>query len=72
LHEDSFEKYFLFLYLGLKDNVYYWELINTIRKILLLSANAFLTTVSNNYKGLAAVIILIFALRIQQRLLPYK
>ena len=39
LQEKYMQNYFLMLYQGLKDNVFYWELVNTLRKVILVSIN---------------------------------
>ena len=66
------QKYMLVLYQGLKLDMFYWELINTARKALLLWLPAFLSTYSLNYKVSSATVIMIVILRVQQRLEPYK
>ena len=66
------QKYLLVLYQGLKLNRFYWELLNTARKTLLLWLPVFLSTYSLNYKVLSATLIMIIILRVQQRLEPYK
>ena len=66
------QKYLLVIYQGLKYNRFYWELINTTRKIILLSLPVFLSTESLNYKVLSTTIVMIAMLRIQQKLEPYK
>ena len=60
------------LYQGLKLDRFYWELINTTRKSILLSLPVFLSTESLNYKVLSATLVMIINLRIQQKLEPYK
>lgn len=66
------QRYYLMMYQGLKLNRFYWELVNTIRKVLLLSISAFLSTYSVNYRALIAAMILLVIMRLQQFLLPYK
>ena len=66
------QKYLLVLYQGLKLDRFYWELINTARKTLLLWLLTFLSTYSLNYRVLSATLIMIVVLRVQQRLEPYK
>ena len=72
LDQWNVQKYMLVLYQGLKLDRFYWELINTARKTVLLSVPAFLSTESLNYKVLSATVIMVVMLRIQQRLEPYK
>ena len=47
------------LYQGLKDKVFYWELINTIRKSLMVAINVFMSTVPLVYTAVTAVLALI-------------
>ena len=72
LDQWSVQKYLLVLYQGLKLDRFYWELINTARKTILLSLPVFLSTESLNYKVLSATVVMIVNLRIQQKLEPYK
>ena len=60
------------LYQGLKDNVFYWELINTTRKICMIAINALLSTFPLIYSAASAVVVLVFLMRVQLRLHPYK
>ena len=64
--------YFLVLYQGLKQEKFYWEFVNTLRKVLILLSFWFLATFSNTYQIAVAVIILIVSVRIQIWLEPYK
>ena len=72
LNESNVQRYMLMLYQGLKDRVFYWELVNTTRKILMIAINALLSTLPLIYSAISAVIVLIALLRIQIRLKPYK
>ena len=72
LHKLNVQRYLLMLYQGLKDNVYYWELINTTRKICMISINALLSTFPLIYSAASAVVVLVFLIRVQLRLQPYK
>ena len=60
--------YFLILYQGLKPSTFYWEFINSLRKVLILMA--FLLPAS--YKIVASASVLIIIWRIQYNLKPYK
>ena len=60
------------LYQGLKIDRFYWELINTARKVILLCLPTFMFTVSLNYKILSATTIMLIILRVQHDLEPYK
>lgn len=72
LDETHVQRYLLILYQGLKNKVFYWELVNTIRKILMISVNVLMSTQPLIYSATTAVIILVILLRIQIRLQPYK
>ena len=72
MHEPRIQKYMLMLYQGLKDKVFYWELINTIRKSLMVAINVFMSTVPLVYTAVTAVLALIGLIRLQLRLHPYK
>jgi hypothetical protein len=72
LDSEKTQKYFLMLYQGLKLDRYYWEFINTIRKVLLLCVTIFLSTASINLRALISTIIMITMLRLQKYLSPYK
>ena len=64
--------YFLILYQGLKKDIFYWEFVNTLRKVLILVSFAALATFPPLYKIMISVIILIITARVQIRLNPYK
>ena len=65
-------QYFLMLYQGFKQDRFYWEFVNTLRKVLILMAFGFLSTFSDTYKIIVSVIVLVFTLRVQVSLEPYK
>jgi hypothetical protein len=62
----------LMLYQGLKPNRYYWEAVNTLRKMLLLAINVFLSSFSLYYKCLSSVTMLTLILTVHNRLQPYQ
>ena len=72
LSEPSVQRYLLMLYQGLKDKVFYWELVNTTRKILMIAINALLSTLPLIYSAASAVLVLVGLMRVQLRLQPYK
>ena len=49
------KKYFLILYQGLKPRVFYWEIVSTFRKFMILAVNAMLSTFSPNFKIFTSV-----------------
>mmetsp|Transcript_5911 Transcript_5911/g.5066 ORF Transcript_5911/g.5066 Transcript_5911/m.5066 type:complete len:301 (+) Transcript_5911:107-1009(+) len=72
LENETLRKYLLVLYQGLRPSVFYWEIVNTFRKFIILAFNVFLSTYSAYYRILGAIISLIILLRVQERLQPYK
>ena len=72
LEEESVKHYYLLLYQGLKKEWFYWEFVNTSRKVLVLSINIFLSTYPLMYRLLFNIILLIGFLRLQIHLQPYK
>jgi uncharacterized membrane protein len=72
LTEPSMQRYFLMVYQGLKPKVFYWELINTLRKVLLVAISVFMSTLPIMYPALTAVIVIVGLIRLQLRLNPYK
>ena len=72
LNNTTIQKYFIVLYQGLKDDRFYWEFVNTLRKVLIVCINVFLSNYSLFYKGASAIILIIVLLRIQIAIDPYK
>ena len=70
--EENIKFYMLLLYQGYKPKVFYWEFVNTIRKVFVLCWSIFLSTEANIYRILLSILVLIIMLRIQIRLVPYK
>jgi len=62
------KKYFLILYQGLKPNRFYWEFVNTLRKILILGV--FL--LPGDLTIVFAAFVLLLTARAQIQLNPYK
>ena len=65
-------KYILLLYQGLRHEVYYWELINTGRILVLLGLYVFIPDSYNIVKALIGVFILFVWSMAQYRLKPFK
>jgi hypothetical protein len=65
-------KYILLLYQGLNHDKYYWELINTIRKVLLLSYQVFIPDDYRLMKALFGVLTMFLISLLQERLKPFK
>ena len=72
LNSVSVKKYLHIIYIGYKDEVFYWEFINTFKKFLLIWFNVFFSQLSKSYKGMAAIVTLIILTRIQMFLNPYR
>ena len=72
LNESRIQRYLLLLYQGLKEKWFYWELVNTLRKILMVAINVFLSTMPLIFSATTAVLVLVALIRIQIRLKPYK
>ena len=72
LDEPAVQRYFIVLYQGLKSDKFYWELVNTLRKVLIVCSNVFLAQYPMFYKGVLAIIIIILMYRLQLYLRPYK
>ena len=64
--------YMLMLYQGYRPKVFYWEFVNTFRKVLILCWSIFLSTETAIYRILLSILVLIIILRIQLKLKPYK
>ena len=71
LEDKTIKKYYLILYQGFTRDVFYWEFINTIRKVLLIALNSMLSMISVIYRILLCIILLITVERLQQKLNPY-
>ena len=52
--------------------MFYWEFINTIRKVIIIGFNTILSVVSITYRLLFCVVLLVTVERLQQKLKPYK
>ena len=65
------KKYFHIIYIGYKNDRFYWEFVNTFKKFMIISLNVFLSQVSKSYKGMIAVITIIVLIRLQMYLKPY-
>ena len=71
LENESIKKYYLILYQGLNREVFYWEFINTVRKVLLIALNSILSVLSIIYWLLLCIVLLITVERLQQKLKPH-
>ena len=69
---NKIKQYMLILYQGLKIDRYYWEFVNTLRKVLILMSFSLLITFDPAYRIMVSVIILLITFRVQVGLSPYK
>jgi hypothetical protein len=65
-------RYIILLYQGLKQEVYYWELVNTLRKVLLLSYHVFIPDTLRIMKALFGVVTMFIISLLQARIKPFK
>jgi len=72
LEDNKAKLYFLTLYQGLKANAFYWEFVNTIRKIMLMVTNVVLSTYNSLYRIFVSVCILLAINRLQTNIKPFK
>ena len=70
--ENKIKQYFLMFYQGFKQDRFYWEFVNTLRKVMILMAFGLLSTFPDAYKIMISIIVLVVTLRIQIALEPYK
>ena len=70
--ENSIKRYFIILYQGLKSNRFYWEFVNSLRKVIILMSFSLLITYPPIYKIMIALIVLVVTTRLQINLNPYK
>ena len=61
-------KYFLILYQGLKPKTYYWEFVNTARKVILV----IVLMLPDLLKVLLSTVIIFTTIRVQIYLKPYR
>lgn len=66
--DNTINKYFLILYQGLKRKTFYWEFVNTLRKVLL----AIILMIPGEVKILLSGLVIISSARIQVFLQPYR
>lgn len=60
------------IYRGLNTKHFYWEFVNILRKIFLVSVNVFLQSEIELFKAMITLLILAIIMRVQQYLKPYK
>ena len=72
LNSVSVKQYFHVIYIGYKEECFYWEFVNILKKFILISLNVFLSQVPKAYKGMVAITAIIMLIRLQMFLRPYK
>lgn len=55
LQRKVLQDYLLLMYQGFKPNRFYWEIVNTMRKTVVLGLNVFLSTFSPTYKIISSI-----------------
>ena len=63
---------FLMLYQGYKHDKFYWEFVNTFRKVLLLVLSTLLSVFSVYYAAIISISVLWVMMHIQNRVQPYE
>ena len=66
--DNSVNKYFLILYQGLKKKAFYWEFVNTLRKVLLV----IILMAPGEMKILLSAFVIISSARVQMFIQPYR
>lgn len=66
--DNKIKQYLLILYQGLKKDKFYWEFVNSARKIVIFA----IFPLSLNLKMLVSILVLIIFSRVQVKLLPYN
>ena len=72
LNSVSVKQYFHVIYIGYREEWFYWEFVNILKKFILIALNVFLSQVPKAYKGMIAITTIIMLIRLQRFLKPYK
>jgi len=72
LKSTEVRKYYLMIYQGLRNDRYFWEFVNTIRKVSILGVNVFLSREHLVYIIISLTILLLLFYRLQVKFEPYK
>ena len=65
------KQYFHVIYIGYREECFYWEFVNILKKFILIALND-LSQVPKTYKGMLAITRIFFLVRLQKFLKPYK
>lgn len=60
-----------FLFSGYDARTFYWEVVIMYRKILIIAASVFLSTVSTEAQVLVVIFVIVVSMFLQVRLSPY-
>ena len=72
LNDEVFFSRYRMLYQGLKRKHFYWEIVNTFRKISIVSIDVFLSLYPDYIKAIYAMLILSLIFKAQETLKPYE
>ena len=72
LNSDSVRKIFLVLYQGYKPKAFYWEFVNTLRKVLVLLFSTVLSAYPLTYSAFISIAVLVVLIHIQIKIDPYE
>lgn len=72
LNDELFFSRYRMIYQGLKRKHFYWETVNTFRKISIVSINVFLALYPDYIKAIYAMLILAIIFKMQEILQPYE
>ena len=72
LESGPVKRIFFVLYQGLKQNTFYWEFVNTLRKVLLLLFSTVLSIFPLNYSAFLSIAILVVLIHVQIKIDPYE
>eukprot|EP00347_Sterkiella_histriomuscorum_P016984 403351103 len=72
LDQESMLKRYKMIYQGFQRKYFFWEYINTFRKVMLIVINVFLSIYINVFKVLLSLMVLVFLQQFQKRILPFK
>jgi len=72
LDSPEVRNYYLMIYQGLKHKTFYWEFVNTTRKVVILMLSVILSGYGISTKAVCVLSVLILFYRLQISLEPYK
>jgi len=72
LNDPKFMQKYVILYIGLREKRFFWEFVNTFRKITILCFSLAIPLDKGVLKSLVCVIFLYIIMRLQLKLKPYR